>query len=318
MPSRTPYGSIYTNGVSVICLFTRAVFLGPKGWAGRVRVHALFVSSGRLRPRFPIELRWFWHVLKFKTVVAVDKHSGTLNDKTVGLLLGTRASSTSTPSFILPSNYSLFLSQNGSLDFKSDQDYYVRILEEKDDNEFRWYPMRISYSRRQRAVKLNEALHEKGYETYLHLQETPKDYFGNPLEGTHQGPVYSIIFVHAMKIQLKLLKRYAPVCHIMKFMIVPPRLDTQAKRIIWVPDRQMENFIDAATRPDPQSQRIHLTYNDFIDKQGKAVRIIDGPFTGVEGEIKRIGRHRIVVSLLREAQVAMGLTHIPPENLEFL
>jgi hypothetical protein len=45
---------------------------------------------------------------------------------------------------------------------------------------------------------------------------------------------------------------------------------------------------------------------------------MQGPFMGVEGEVKRIGRHRIVVALLREAQVAVGITHIPPAALEFL
>ena len=252
------------------------------------------------------------------TVVAVDKRLSTLNDKTNGILLGSRASSTSTPSLDLKSNISLFLSQEGSLDFKHDQSYYAGILEESDDDDFRWYPMRISYSRKQRAIKVNDALHDKGYETYLHLQETPKDCFGNPREDTHLGPVYNIIFVHAMKIQLKLLKRFVPNCDMMKFMVVQPRLETDGTKIIWVPDRQMQNFIDAATRPDPSSQRVPLTYNDFIDKQGKAVRIINGPFAGIEGEIKRVARHRIVVAMLREARVAVGITHITPENLEFI
>ena len=252
------------------------------------------------------------------TEVAVDKRLSMLNDETNGILSGTRASSTSTPSLALQSNISLFLSQEGCLDFKSDQRYYAGILEEKDDDDFRWYPMRISYSRKQRAVKVNDALHAKGYETYLHLQETPKDNFGNPREDTNLGPVYNIIFVHAMKIQLKLLKRFAPSCDMMKFMIVQPRVETDSTKIIWVPDRQMENFIDAATRPDPASQRIPLTYNDFIDKQGKTVRIISGPFAGIEGEIKRVARHRIVVALLREARVAVGLTHVPPEYLEYI
>ena len=245
----------------------------------------------------------------------MDKRLSMLNDETNGILSGSRASSTSTPSLALPSNISLFLSQEGSLEFKRDQRYYAGILEEKDDDDFRWYPMRISYSRRQRAIKVNDALHAKGYETYLHFQETPKDHFGNPREDTNIGPVYNIIFVHAMKIQLKLLKRFVPSCDMMKFMIVQPGVETDATRIIWVPDRQMENFIDAATRPDPGSQRIPLTYNDFINQQGRAVRIVSGPFAGIEGEIKRIKKDRCVVVLIRG--IAAVALQIPFSDLEF-
>ena len=225
-----------------------------------------------------------------------------LNDEKEKTILGTCATGTSTPNRIPKSDISSFLSQAGSLNFNDDRHIYSSILEEDDDAELRWYPMRISYSRMQRAVKVEDALRDKGYETFLYLQES----------------LYSMIFVHAMKIQLKLLKRFSPLCGMIKFMIAQPHVEGHPSDIIWISDRMMENFMDAAMRPDPQNQRIPLTYNDFIDKQGKAVRIINGPFAGIEGEIKRVARHRIVVTLLREARIAIGLTHIPPENLEYL
>ena len=253
----------------------------------------------------------------FISVVAVDKHFGLLSDETNGLLLDTRAPGASTPDRNSPFIYSQFLKQEDSLSFNHDRGYYTGVLEEADDAILRWYPMYISYARKERALSVNEALVAKGYETYLHLQEVPKDYFGNPREDTFQGPVYNMVFVHAMKIQLKLLKRYAAYCNYMKFITVHP-LTTPSTRILWIPDHQMENFIDAAQRPDPLLQRIPLTYNEFIDKVGRAVRIVSGPFAGIEGEIKRIGRHRIVVALLRDARVAVGITHVPPENLVIL
>ena len=241
-----------------------------------------------------------------------------MNDETTDFLLDTRALSASTPIRNSELIYAQFLRQEDSLCFNHDQAYYARLLEEDDDAILRWYPMYISYSRRERALGINEALTAKGYETYLHLQEVPKDQFGNPREDTLLGPVYNMVFVHAMKIQLKLLKRYAANCNMMKFMTAQYRYETQETKIIWVPDQQMQNFRDAATRPDPESQRIPLTYNDFIHKEGQSVRIMSGPFTGIEGEIKRIARHRIVVALLRDARVAIGITHIPPDALVFL
>ena len=83
-------------------------------------------------------------------------------------------------------------------------------------------------------------------------------------------------------------------------------------------NQAMENFIEAASREDPFRQRIPLTYSDFIDKQDKPVRIINGPFAGVEGEIKRIGHRRIVVSLLRDTHSALGLCNVAPSDLEFI
>ena len=80
----------------------------------------------------------------------------------------------------------------------------------------------------------------------------------------------------------------------------------------------MENFIKAETLPDPYQQRIALTWSDFLGQEHRRVRIMQGPFMGVEGEVKRIGHHRIVVALLREAQVAVGITHVSPAALEFI
>lgn len=240
--------------------------------------------------------------LQFITVVAVYKHFSMLNNETESNLTITRASSTSTPISSSESLYSQFLKQEGSLCFNHDKSYYSQLLEETDDALLRWYPMYISYSREERALSLNKALADKGYETFLHLQ----------------GQMYNIVFVHAMKIQLKLLKRFDTSCQCLKFITVQQRFESQGTKVIWVPDAQMENFIDAATRPDPESQRIPLTYNEFIHKEGKSVRILSGPFAGIEGEIKRIARHRIVVALLRDAKIAIGITHIPPENLEFI
>ena len=241
-----------------------------------------------------------------------------LIEETDGIHLGTRATSTSTPILVSEFPFSTFLRQDDNFNFGHDKSFYTRLLEEDDDAILRWYPMYISYSRRQRALSINETLISKGYETYLHLQEVPKDQFGNPREDTLLGPLYSMVFVHAMKIQLKLLKRYVANCQSMKFMTTQYHYESQGTKILWVPDKQMQNFRDAATRPDPESQRIPLTYNDFIDKQGQSVRIVNGPFAGIEGEIKRIARHRIVVALLRDARIALGITHVPPENLIFL
>ena len=88
--------------------------------------------------------------------------------------------------------------------------------------------------------------------------------------------------------------------------------------MIMDPGRYVNDFRDAATRPDPDQQRIILTYKDFLDRPHQKVRILSGPFEGIKGEVVRINRHRIFVALIREAKVAVGITHTSPSNLEIL
>ncbi len=191
------------------------------------------------------------------------------------------------------------------------------VLEEKDDALLRWYPMRIRYSRAKRTLAILDHLEDKGYETFLHMQQPENDWFSDG-KVQPQPTLNNLLFVRAMKLQLKNLKRFDPTCMYMQFMSTPARTDDQRTKILWVPDAQMENFMSASLRPDPLSQRIPLTYNDFIDKQDRRVRILEGPFAGIVGEVKRIQRHRIVVALIRGANVAVGITHVPPESLELL
>jgi len=211
-----------------------------------------------------------------------------------------------------------FMKQQDALRFTIDQHFYAPILEEEDDALYRWYPMYIHYAKQVRAKSLASQLRAQGYDCFLHIQELPRNAFGEVREGAQDRSINNIVFVHAMKIQLKLLKRFNAECSKLKFMSVPPRTIDQARQIVWIPDRQMENFIHSATCPDPLSQRIPLTYNDFIDKVDRRVRIVTGPFEGVEGEVKRINRHRIVVALIRETKTAIGITHVSPEMLEFI
>ena len=241
-----------------------------------------------------------------------------LDGKANTILTGTHTLGVSTPNYSRDEKVAAFLQQSNALVFNADKNFYQTILEEQDDQDFRWYPMRISYSQRERAIGVRDELSGKGFETYLHLQEPSRNAFGEVREGHHEGPVYNMIFVHAMKIQLKLLKRFNATCNRMKFIPVRPLLGNEATHILWIPDKQMDNFRDAATRPDPKAQRKVLTWNELLEQPHRKVRILSGPFEGIEGELVRIKGHRIVVSLLSEAKVAVGIMYQSPENLEVL
>ncbi len=232
--------------------------------------------------------------------------------------LASRVLDASTPNYSRADAIAQFMKREGALTFHPDVNYYTSILEERDDILYRWYPMRISYSQRERAIGIRDELLDRGFETYLHLQEPARNAFGEVKEGHLEGPIYNIVFVRAMKIQLKLLKRFNAVCCKMQFMPYRPLDVTQGTQILWIPDAQMNSFRDAATRPDPCEQRKVLTWSELLERPHRKVRIITGPFEGVEGELVRIKGNRIVVSLLSQAKVAVGIMYQPPENLELL
>ena len=191
------------------------------------------------------------------------------------------------------------------------------VIEEADDALVRWYPLRIRFSNPKRAMQVRDELRRQDVTTYLHMehQEVAHD---DQLQHEMLPAVNNLIFVHAMKGRVKLLKRQNQICQHLQFIAKPALDNPERSEIIYVPDRQMENFIKAETLPDPYQQRIALTWSDFLGQEHRRVRIMQGPFMGVEGEVKRIGHHRIVVALLREAQVAVGITHVSPAVLEFI
>lgn len=191
------------------------------------------------------------------------------------------------------------------------------VIEEADDTLVRWYPLRIRFGNPKRAMQVRDELRRQDVTTYLHMehQEVVHD---DQLQHEMLPAVNNLIFVHAMKGRVKLLKRQNQICQHLQFIAKPTLDNPERSEIIYVPDRQMENFIKAETLPDPYQQRIALTWSDFLGQEHRRVRIMQGPFMGVEGEVKRIGHHRIVVALLREAQVAVGITHVSPAALEFI
>ena len=190
-------------------------------------------------------------------------------------------------------------------------------IEEVDDNILRWYPMRIRFGNAIRALGVRDELQRQGVDNYLHLTEQRVMQDGT-MQYKPMPTLCNLIFVHAKKRKIKKLKRENAVCSAIQFMAKPPLDQTQRTEIIHVPDQPMLNFIKAADRSDPYRQRIQLTYSDFLDKVGQRVRILRGPFCGIEGEVKRIRRNRIVVVLLREAKLAIGITQTPPEDLQLL
>ena len=126
--------------------------------------------------------------------------------------------------------------------------------------------------------------------------------------------IHNLIFVHDSQREITKLKMYNKVCTSLQYM-VRSGADDEKSEILVIPRNDMENFIRVSSSLDEHVR--HLTYSDYLDKQGKRVRIIDGNFAGVEGVIKRIKRDRIVVVLLKGI-AAVAITQLPPSFIELI
>ena len=89
-----------------------------------------------------------------------------------------------------------------------------------------------------------------------------------------------------------------------------PYIDPATNKIMRVPDGDMERFISAFTIIGEQAVWLDPCTLDL--KKGDRVRVLDGPFKGVEGYIKRIyGQQRVIVALKNFAAIATAYVPTP-------
>lgn len=122
--------------------------------------------------------------------------------------------------------------------------------------------------------------------------------------------INNLIFVHSTQERISELKRSNEVLEPLRYM-----MDHTAEKpheIMTVPDRQMENFMRVASMTDDSV--MFLDESTIVGKEGKRVRIMGGPFEGVEGVIRRVKRcKRVVVEI--EGVMSVAIAHVPVEWL---
>ena len=99
----------------------------------------------------------------------------------------------------------------------------------------------------------------------------------------------------------------------LRFMTRPVAERTEWE-VFTVPDREMESFMRVASAKKDVE---FLDIARLADRIGKPVRVMDGPFKGVEGTILRIRKNKYVVVKI-EGICAVGITYVPPSQLEML
>lgn len=175
-----------------------------------------------------------------------------------------------------------------------------------------WFPMRVTYHREMKIKALLDAI---GVENFLPTHWKIKVLKTGKKKRMLDSTIPNLIFVRATRQFLTELKttheEFAP----MRYMTKKSMLGSRKSEIIVIPDKQMESFIKVASVQDDRVTPLDI--KNFIDSEGKRVRVIDGTFKGVEGIVKRIKNNKRVVVCL-EGVAAIAITFVPPSQLEFI
>jgi transcription antitermination factor NusG len=163
-----------------------------------------------------------------------------------------------------------------------------------------WYPIRVTFGR---VLKLQNQFVKRKVKCFVPLVKKTK--LVNEKLVTQLVPAISnYIFVYSNVNQLYTIKE--EVESVIPFRFI---LDPKTKLPISIPKTEMDNFITVSETQN--EQLIYLKPNELNFKKGDFVKIIDGPFKGVEGKFIRIkGDRRLVVCI--EGIMAVATTFIHP------
>ena len=156
-----------------------------------------------------------------------------------------------------------------------------------------WYVLRVSYGR---AEKANELLKAKGIETHLPRHTTYKGVNGKRIK--QRLPLLpNFLFAKTTLSVLEQFLKSSPDLNFITFYYDHFNKKPDGKNPpLVVPKESMDNFIKLTSIDDE-----HILLIDKVNgtyKQGDYVRIIDGPFKGIEGRVTKItGQKRVIVEL---------------------
>ena len=156
-----------------------------------------------------------------------------------------------------------------------------------------WYVLRVSYGR---AEKANDLLSAKGLETYLPLHTIYKEVNGKRIK--QRLPLLpNFLFAKTTLSVLEQFLKSSPDLNFITFYYDHFNKKPDGKNPpLVVPKESMDNFIKLTSIDDE-----HILLIDKVNgtyKQGDYVRIIDGPFKGIEGRVTKItGQKRVIVEL---------------------
>ena len=178
----------------------------------------------------------------------------------------------------------------------------VRTIIKKGREDKVWYAIRVTYNR---ELKVKDDLDARGVTNFVPMQYRREERGGVMVKRLVPS-VHNLIFINMTPSEMTEYKKTTtlPIRYIM---------DRETHKPITVPDREMENFIKVAGTYEEKLIYLNPDPGDF--SQGERVRVIGGPFAGVEGVFVRVkGDRRVLINI--EGLVAVATTYVHPSMIE--
>ena len=170
-----------------------------------------------------------------------------------------------------------------------------------------WYVMRVTYQREMMAKEVMDKMNIINFlPTVTVKRRTPQ----GRLVTLVQPAVHNYIFVNATRAVVDRLKQFT-----LPYLRYVMTIKDGLRKIQTVPEYQMKNFI--AVAGNDQEQAEFLDINSICFEKGDKVRILGGPFEGVEGIYMRTSKtksRRVVVQVA--GLFAVATTTLPLAMVE--
>lgn len=170
-----------------------------------------------------------------------------------------------------------------------------------------WYVLRVTYQREMAAKSVLDELH---VENFLPMHKVRRRGRQGRFVWCHEVAVHNYIFVHADRARIDALKHGR-----LPFLRYVMQTADGLRKPQVVPDSQMKSFIAVAGNTEERVLFLDPVEVDLA--KGDKVRILGGPFEGVEGVFVRLKRQhekRVVVRI--EGIVAVATTTLPAALVE--
>lgn len=171
-------------------------------------------------------------------------------------------------------------------------------MKKNDPHTVHWFPMRVTYGQ---EMKLKERLDTIGVECFLPMCYKTVE-TDDKVERRLVPAISNLIFIRSSQVVITELKMFDPACSPLRYIIRESVIDDM-REIMTVTDDAMDNFMRVAKVQDDSV--FFLTPGEYLTNNvGNKVRIINGPFAGVVGVIKRVRRNKHVVVQIDDIAVA--------------
>ena len=167
------------------------------------------------------------------------------------------------------------------------------------NNQLHWY---VAKTRSSATMKVKEMLEKQDIEIFLPLRKRMIEQNGKKVMVVSPLALNLVFIRTDYKTALSLVNDYSIP---MNYMI-----DSITNSLLIIPDKQMQDFMFLLNFTD---EAVHISNENL--RRGDRVRVVQGEFAGIEGELVRIKGHKRVVVRLN-GLFSLATTYVPGKYLE--